>query len=86
MGDWLGYFNGNVYEYTKDNAYDFIMESMRNADPSQLEVEKDKVTYYNIPASFDIEVSSFKAYDDRGNEIKCATMYIWQQEDWPHII
>lgn len=78
MENWLGYSNSNVYEYNNSSVYDFIAESMRNA-PSQLEVMKDKITYYNIPASFDIEVSSFKAYDsEHGNEIKCACMYIWQ--------
>lgn len=78
MENWLGYSNSNVYEYNNETVYDFIAESMRNA-PSQLEVVKDKITYYNIPASFDIEVSSFKAYEsEHGNEIKCACMYIWQ--------
>ena len=78
MENWLGYSNSSVYEYNNESVYDFIAESMRNA-PSQLEVMKDKIAYYNIPASFDIEVSSFKAYDsEHGNEIKCACMYIWQ--------
>ncbi len=77
MADWLGYSNAGVYEYTRENVYDFLAEAMRNA-PSQLEVVNGKISYYNIPCSFDIETSSFKAYDDRGNEIKCATMYIWQ--------
>ena len=78
MGNWLGYSNGDVYDYSVENAYDMIAEAMRNSEPSQLEVVKDSVTYYNIPCSFDIETSSFKAYDDKGQEIKCATMYIWQ--------
>ena len=75
--DWLGYENGNIYRYDTHKAYEFIAEAMRNA-PSQLEVKDGNITYYNIPCSFDIETSSFKAYDDKGNEIKCATMYIWQ--------
>ena len=78
MGDWQGYCNGDVYDYSVDNVHDMIFEGLRNAEPSQLEVVKDKVTYYNIPCSFDIETSSFKAKDDKGEEIKCATMYIWQ--------
>ena len=78
MENWLGYYNSEVYQYNNESVYEFIAEAMRNA-PSQLEVTKDKITYYNIPASFDIEVSSFKAYDnEHGNEIKCACMYIWQ--------
>lgn len=78
MGNWLGYSNGDVYDYSVENAYDMIAEAMRNSEPSQLEVIKDNITYYNIPCSFDIETSSFKAYNDGGEEIKCATMYIWQ--------
>ena len=78
MENWLGYYNSSVYDYKKGEIYDFIAEAMRNA-PSQLEVFKDGVSYYNIPSSFDIETSSFKAYDnEHGSEIKCATMYIWQ--------
>lgn len=77
MESWQGYYNASVFEYDEQNVYEFIAEAMRNA-PSQLEVEKDRIKYYNIPCSFDIEVSSFKAYDSKGNEVKCATMYIWQ--------
>ncbi len=78
MENWLGYYNSSVYDYKKGEIYDFIAEAMRNV-PSQLEVFKDGVSYYNIPSSFDIETSSFKAYDnEHGSEIKCATMYIWQ--------
>lgn len=36
-------------------------------------VTNKKITYYNVPAAFDIEVSSFM---DGGR--KCACMYIWQ--------
>lgn len=78
MADWLGYSNGNVYDYNLGQVYDFIAEAMRNA-PSQLEVKKKNITYYNIPASFDIETSSFRTYEDEhGQEIKRACMYIWQ--------
>lgn len=54
---------------------------------SLVTVNKNKKTYqiYNIPAAFDIEVSSFyqggKRYDKNGksnNEDKRAIMYIWQ--------
>lgn len=79
MGDWQGYYNSSVYNYQDGDIYDFLAEAMRNTDSSQLEVIKNKVSYYNIPCSFDIETSSFKAYDEEhGAEIKCATMYIWQ--------
>ena len=78
MEDWLGYSNGNVYNYQDGTVYEFLAEAMRNA-PSQLEVTKKNITYYNIPASFDIETSSFRGYEnEHGNEIKRACMYIWQ--------
>ena len=78
MEDWLGYYNSNVYNYSEGTVYDFLAEAMRNA-PSQLEVKKGSITYYNIPASFDIETSSFRLYEDEhGQEVKRACMYIWQ--------
>ena len=78
MESWKGYSNSSVFMYTSDNALCLISEAMRNA-PSQLEVTKKSVTYYNIPASFDIETTSFISYsDDHGQEIKHACMYIWQ--------
>lgn len=78
MEDWKGYSEGNIYNYSEGEVYDFLAEAMRNA-PSQLEVTKKNVTYYNLPASFDIETSSFRTYEDEhGQEIKRACMYIWQ--------
>lgn len=72
MEDWKGYYKTAVLEYSEDNAVYLVEEAMMNA-PSQLEVKKGKVTYYNIPASFDIETSSFMI-----GEEKHACMYIWQ--------
>ena len=72
MEDWKGYYKTSVLDYSKDNAIYLVEEAMMNA-PSQLEVKKGKVTYYNIPASFDIETSSFMI-----GEEKHACMYIWQ--------
>lgn len=78
MEDWKGYYNSNVYNYEEGTAYEFFAEAMNNA-PSQLEVKKGNVTYYNIPCSFDIETSSFTTYEEEhGQEVKCACMYIWQ--------
>lgn len=36
-----------------------------------------KITYYNIPISFDIETTSFYAVQSTEQKEKCATMYIW---------
>ena len=78
MEDWLGYSNSSIFEYGEDNKVLFWGEAMKNA-PSQLEVTKKNITYYNIPASFDIETSSFRTYEDEhGQEVKRACMYIWQ--------
>lgn len=34
--------------------------------------------YYNVPAAFDIETSSFRIPLDDGTKVKAGTMYIWQ--------
>ena len=75
MGDWTGYKNGNVYPASQlANA---LIEAFE-----QQEVEivtQGKIEYFNIPASFDIETTSFIAgHDVKGEPIKVATMYIWQ--------
>ena len=36
-------------------------------------VDNKKISYYNVPAAFDIEVSSFYQYGE-----KKASMYVWQ--------
>lgn len=78
MESWKGYSEGNIYNYSEGQVYEFLAEAGINA-PSQLEVTKKNITYYNIPASFDIETSSFKTYEDEhGQEVKRACMYIWQ--------
>lgn len=70
---WIGYQNGNVYKFSQlDLALNEILESYPET------VIKGKfpktIQYFNMPASFDIETSSF--YIDE--ETKAATMYIWQ--------
>lgn len=78
MENWKGYSNSSVFEFSESNMHSFLSEAIFNA-PSQLEVTKKSVTYFNIPCSFDIETSSFTSYsDDHGQEIKHACMYIWQ--------
>ena len=75
MNEWTGYKLGNVYQASQlAKALD---EAFQKQDVEI--IEKNKIQYFNIPASFDIETSSFIAgYDEHGEEIKAATMYIWQ--------
>ena len=77
MEDWKGYYKTSTLQYSRDNAFQLLEEAMMNA-PSQLEVEHKKVLFYNIPASFDIETTSFKTKDDNEEDVKHACMYIWQ--------
>lgn len=78
MGDWKGYYKTSTLQYSASNALQLIEEAMINA-PSQLEVEKKKIKYLNIPASFDIETSSFiKRNSETQEDAKYACMYIWQ--------
>ena len=58
-------------EYSCLNLLDFI-HALSNMNIPLVRTNKRK-EYYNIPAAFDIEVSSFYY-----NEKKCASMYIWQ--------
>lgn len=52
---------------------DFILDILQNASTcSKKERNKEQIIYYNIPASFDIEVTSWVE-----NGEKKATMYIW---------
>lgn len=51
---------------------DEFIEKISSADFPKITTNKG-ITYYNIPAAFDIEVSSFYI-----GEEKCACMYIWQ--------
>lgn len=70
---WLGYTNGKVYKFSQlALALNEILDSypetvIKGTYPKAIQ-------YFNIPASFDIETSSF--YVDE--ETKAATMYIWQ--------
>lgn len=53
------------------DRYTFL-NRIANAD-LPIVTNNKKISYYNVPAAFDIEVSSFKQ-----NDKKCACMYIWQ--------
>ena len=68
---WKGYKNGNVYNY--DEVEPGVVEIINNA-PENAICKCGKIEYLNIPASFDIETTSWKDEDDN----KFATMYVWQ--------
>lgn len=73
--EWQGYNNSNVYEASQ------LAEALKEAfEERDIElVESNRIEYFNIPASFDIETSSFIASkDENGEPVKAATMYIWQ--------
>lgn len=68
---WKGYKKGNVYNY--DEVEPGVVEIINNA-PENAICKCGKIEYLNIPASFDIETTSWK--DEKGD--KFATMYVWQ--------
>jgi hypothetical protein len=72
---WQGYSKGKVYKTSQ------LAEFINNAfETQEVEVvEKNKIYYFNIPASFDIETSSFTFNNSFTGEVdKAACMYIWQ--------
>lgn len=77
--------DGGVYKFP-EGVNDFLEASFKYATI----VKKGKrLLYYNIPASFDIETSSFYAAKEDGNHteyVKQATMYIWQFGINGHVI
>lgn len=66
--DWIGFKNYDHY-YTFDRVYEWL-EEIKNSNPEWIHFKKKD--WWNIPASFDIETSSFKIEDE-----KYATMYLW---------
>ena len=67
---WNGYKNYDHYFTVDANGIsDCISEISKNNPPV---IKKGKIWYWNIPASFDIETSSYKKYGK-----KYATMYLW---------
>lgn len=72
---WRGYTEGKTYQASQ--LAEFINNAFETQDIDI--IEKGKIQYFNIPASFDIETTSFKSVNTvTGEEIKCATMYVWQ--------
>ena len=70
MGDWLGYKNYDHYYYgvNPENLVKWFNETVEVGYP----IVGTRIKYYNVPASFDIETSSYYKW---GN--KRATMYLW---------
>lgn len=56
---------------------EFALELYNSLESFDIVVDNKKVEYYNIPAAFDIEVSSFYT-GEKSPENKRAIMYIWQ--------
>lgn len=75
MSDWTGYKQGKTYKASQ------LAEALKEAfEEQEVDIIQTKATqYFNIPASFDIETTSFIASNNEdGEPIKAATMYIWQ--------
>ena len=66
--EWSGYNNYDHY-FTFDRVYEWL-EEIKNSNPEWIHYKKKD--WWNMPASFDIETSSFKI-----GEEKYATMYLW---------
>ena len=66
---WEGYKNYDHYYWV--NPTDLV-KWYNEAVESGISIVGQRTRYYNIPASFDIETSSFKSYG-----VKYATMYLW---------
>lgn len=62
-------------QFSPESGLLSIVDFLHKISAELLPITRDnkKVTYYNVPAAFDIETSSFYY-----NEEKHATMYIWQ--------
>lgn len=69
MADWTGYNNYDHFWWVNPlNRAKWYNEAFDTGFP----VIGDRIKYYNIPASFDIETSSFYRWGE-----KAATMYLW---------
>lgn len=82
LTEWRGYSEYLVKEYSNDNCIEVfrfaIGQLTEGIEEKKLISKKGNINYLNLPFSFDIETSSFVSYDEKGNIIKHATMYIWQ--------
>ena len=76
---WDGYFPDSFsHVYNMGHVNDFLTDAIGPARDVEI-VESKRTEYFNIPAAFDIEASSWMTgnYED-DNVRHFATMYIWQ--------
>lgn len=76
---WDGYFPDSFsHVYNMGHVNDFLTDAIGPARDIEI-VESKRTEYFNIPAAFDIEASSWMTgnYED-DNVRHFATMYIWQ--------
>ena len=66
--EWEGYKNYDHYYWVNPDLVKWYNETVKTGYP----VIGNRMKYYNIPASFDIETSSFTRWGE-----KYATMYLW---------
>lgn len=74
---WSGYNRKEVYTASQlvNDDGSILQDAIKDVEI----IETKSGYYYNCPASFDIETSSFiSGVDENNNAIKAATMYIWQ--------
>lgn len=72
---WKGYEIGKTFSASQLAKFNHQAFELCDVDI----VEKGKIQYFNIPASFDIETSSFMVSNAlTGEPMKAANMYIWQ--------
>lgn len=83
MSAWKGY-KGNDYYINAQAPNDPASQLAKafdeafNINEAEL-ITKGNIEYFNVPASFDIEVTSFLFNDNKTGEVKkAASMYIWQ--------
>ena len=60
----------------------FLLELAQLTENFPITTNTKKLSYYNIPAAFDIETSSYYENDDKKPENKRAIMYHWQFGIW----
>lgn len=71
--EWAGYKNYDHYYWVNPKE---VADWFNEAVESKIPITEGKQPYYNIPAAFDIETSSWIEFDGR-QLVKRTTMYMW---------